>query len=90
MKYSEALNELVKALANEKIFIKLETKAVLQQAIDKANKYDEKETPAIVKNAGSYNFLKGNCPKCNFEVINEYAPMKYCPHCGQRLEFKNE
>ena len=61
---------------------------------DKAQKYDEKETPKKPKRDRLYyNCRNGecdktfiyHCPVCNFSSVED---MNYCPECGQKLDFK--
>lgn len=57
---------------------------ILKKAVEKAEKYDEKESPKKpLKN--KYEYL--TCPICIDEVENERGHVfKYCPNCGQRIE----
>lgn len=59
----------------------------LQEAIDKANKYDEKETPKkpIERLFESNKHFK-ICPSCWEKNIKNFVYGKYCDECGQRLE----
>ncbi len=56
----------------------------LQEAVDKANKYDEKETtkPKSKKPKGL-----SICPDCNNGL---YINQKYCDKCGQALDWGDE
>ncbi len=59
--------------------------AIIQQAIDKAIKYDDKETPKkriFVEEKGGIS-AHDECPICRVKV----SPIRrYCDNCGQRLE----
>jgi rubrerythrin len=56
---------------------------LLQEAIDKANKYDEKETPK--KSVFDADIKCGwFCPKCDYRLNTKY--INYCPDCGQKLD----
>lgn len=66
--------------------------------IEKAKKYDEKETPKRPKRKHLYyNCHNGECDKtfihycpiCNFSSVEKnYA--NYCPNCGQKLDWSDE
>ena len=63
---------------------------LVKEACDKAEKYDEKETPKEVFKESLADAL---CPIChryiNFDCLNDdvkYAP-KYCSYCGTALNF---
>jgi hypothetical protein len=69
---------------------------LLQEAIDKANKYDEKETAKKVKRIypafGDNMPIKKQpkiwgCPICENEIKKHY---KYCPNCGQKLKWESD
>ncbi len=63
---------------------------VLQKLVDY---HKEKETPVkpIKKHyetEGEEPYIKCICPKCNrYPMISAY---KYCPNCGQKLDWKSE
>ena len=67
----------------------------LQESVDKANKYDEKETPMKVDLKTRYPVCDFDgdgdnaydCPKCESGVIS-YSP--YCPNCGQKLDWGDQ
>lgn len=89
--YQEALDNLKimgdKDLYNER---HLEWAKILQEAVDKANKYDEKETPKKVKikNHGKlFHIYESRCPNCNEKVIWED---NRCLECGQKLDWSDE
>jgi len=71
---------------------------IVQELIDKANKYDEKETPIkLIEDDSEYDkygecdFLCPNCKKLlGSETYDECLDYKYCPKCGQRLEKRLE
>jgi len=54
------------------------------EAIEKANKYDEKETPMKVTNIHVDEYC---CPKCGSELNCSDAIVEdnYCSVCGQRI-----
>ena len=66
---------------------------ILQEAVDKANKYDEKEKPKkpIIKrvkdefNGEFYDYPF--CPICDSCVVHIHS---YCDKCGQRLDWSDE
>ena len=68
---------------------------VLVEAINKAKKYDEKETPKkpIYKPdyCGDHYYFCCTCgeivPLCS-NGINQIK-YKYCPYCGQKLDWEN-
>nr|DAR82843.1 MAG TPA: hypothetical protein [Caudoviricetes sp.] len=51
------------------------------EEIEIATKALEKQIPNKVKEYGI-------CPKCNHDFGME--KVNYCPHCGQRLDWRNE
>lgn len=55
---------------------------------DKAQKYDEKETPKkpYFLNYGGYQIGNWKCPICDGIVAKD----KYCTHCGQALDWSDE
>lgn len=57
---------------------------LLQEAIDKANKYDDKETPKEVFGTKQSSF----CPVCN-RWLTDYKGVNYCPNCGQKLKWES-
>ena len=107
-KYQEEYN-LIEKLVGDKIYfsnhanfeeVKEVTKALnsLQEAIDKANKYDNKETPKKVnKEIIGYANLAGmpelaiykkTCPICDKEL--SFEKYTYCPECGQKLDWSDK
>lgn len=92
-KYQEALKELREEIIS-KITIgfwnanKIEDcLRTLQQAIDKTNKYDDKETPKKVLKNTNYD----NCPVCYMPLVDydkDDVSAVYCKYCGQRMETK--
>lgn len=64
---------------------------ILQEAVEKAEKYDEKETPKkiIIKKYYGFNVGDYYCPHCNCKINEEFEP-KYCSECGQTLDWRNE
>ena len=69
-----------------------------KEAINKANKYDEKTTPMKpIRKRIYYNCRNGECdksfiyycPVCNFNSVEkDYA--NFCPNCGQKLSWDDE
>lgn len=55
----------------------------LVDTIDKAEKWDEKETPYVITDSDG---IFGTC-KCNYVVSN---PQIYCYNCGQKLNWGSE
>lgn len=95
MKYQEALNWTITYVecSGEIEYGSVIDRAIktLQQAIDKANKYDEKETAAKVKcvDIGMdyrtiYKYICLNCGNSSDEIT------KYCSNCGKELELEDE
>lgn len=61
---------------------------ILKEAVDKANKYDEKEKPKKVDISDSF-YDYGKCPECMMPIEwseTHRARWSYCPECGTRLE----
>jgi uncharacterized Zn finger protein (UPF0148 family) len=106
-KYQEEYN-LIEKLVRDKIYFSNHadfeevievTKALnlLQEALDKAKKYDEKETPKKpISKRLYYNCHNGECdktfihycPVCNFNSVEkDYA--NFCPNCGQKLDWSD-
>ena len=62
---------------------------ILQVAVEKAKKYDEKETPKkiIIKKYGDFNVGDYYCPHCNRKINEEFEP-KYCSDCGGSIDWR--
>ncbi len=56
----------------------------LQEAVEKAKKYDEKET-AMKPNNFDKEYFMYNCPNCS--KVNATFKFSYCPECGQKLDW---
>ena len=101
-KYLENLRDFVANIHCEGHIL---SKAQKKQAIDtiieaceKAEKYDELQTPKIPKRKRLYyNCHNGECdktfihycPVCNFSSVEkDYA--NYCPNCSQKLDWSDE
>ena len=55
----------------------------LQEAVDKANKYDDKETTFVI--VDQFGIVK--CGNCKEPITHpKYGSAKYCLHCGQALD----
>ena len=75
-----------------------DTTDTLLEAVNKANKYDEKTTPKKpIRKRIYYNCRNGECdksfiyycPVCNFNSVEkDYA--NFCPNCGQKLNWDDE
>lgn len=96
MTYQEALDRILKYVCVNKGSMFDDDLKTLQEAIDKANKYDEKETAKKVKRIypafGDNMPIKKQpkiwgCPICENEVKKHY---KCCPNCGQKLKWESE
>lgn len=81
----------------KKICRKYSAIQTLQEAIDKTNKYDEKETPKKYKVEISIDAkITFKCPNCcqilkTFKgVIETVRPIPYCFNCGQALDWSDE
>lgn len=79
---------LIKAINREKGRIKVykencesESKIQMSEALIKAA---EKQIPK--KSIGSMIFEESECSVCNGNVFNE----KYCPNCGQKMDWSGE
>lgn len=59
---------------------------VLQEAVNKANKYDDKETPKKPLLTWEYAKPKTRC-KCSAGVEKYHS---YCWNCGQALDWSDE
>ena len=99
-RYQKALNRAYEIISDLDFKSQLECAEqfkTLQEAVDKANKYNEKETPLTVNYiadgyADGYPvYDTATCPNCDriFEVYDE-EHYKYCPNCGQKLNWSDE
>lgn len=79
--YQEALEWLY---GTSNLLTKSENKKILQQAIDKAIKYDVKETP--LEPVYHTELHKVVCRKCEEVVHGGY---KYCHHCGNKIDWSD-
>lgn len=61
---------------------------IVNEACDKAAKYDEKETPKKpTKEVNEHNDYDYICPNCDRHFEIDYDEhFKYCPNCGQKLD----
>lgn len=90
--YQEALNKAYEIISDLDFSSQLkcaEQFKVLQDAVDKANKYDEKETPKkpikeIVHDeydcddrSCDFEYERSICPSCNEDLINEVEDRNY-------------
>ena len=59
---------------------------IVNEACNKAAKYDEKETPKKpTKEVNEHNDYDYICPNCKGNVNRFY---KYCRECGQRIDWE--
>lgn len=65
--------------------------------IDTLGELVEKETPAVPSYEGDGYDENGNmiydtwfCPNCDERYEVEYQKYKYCPECGQRIDWSEE
>lgn len=89
-KYEEALKEIdrIPKCLNCKYdcpaCARKEYKKILKEAVEKAEKWDEKETPKKIID-------KFQCPNCGGSFCpcdsNDECPSAYCPHCGHKLDW---
>lgn len=95
MKYQEVFDRLLKYVCVNPGSLFEDDIKTLQEAIDKAKKYDEKETPKeVIYTKGSGDFTKNHpnpydtyrCPKCNAYLSNKSTNFNYCPYCGKRIK----
>lgn len=54
----------------------------------------EKQIPKIINMYDEIKYLDGQsvgwvCPTCNV-IIFDFGIYDYCPHCGQKLEWRND
>lgn len=63
----------------------LENVKTLQEAVDKANKYDEKETPKKPIPYLNSLFQCGNCKG----IFQNHHYQNRCPNCGQKLDWSD-
>ena len=83
-KYEEALNNLLGQ--DSDYYANDEDVKIIHEAIRKANKYDEKETPKKpTKEVNEHNDYDYICPNCKGNV-NRFS--KYCKECGQRIDWE--
>ena len=91
-KFQEILTRVMSNLENQIetdniLMIERIDALILLRACEKAKKYERKETPCKpIKIHPSFgdNF---DCGVCKKQVIKYY---KYCPECGQKLDWKND
>ena len=92
-RYQKALNKAYEIISDLDFSSQLECAEqfkILQEAVDKANKYDEKEAPKkpIIKNHGIfYHIFRAKCPSCNENIIWKD---NRCLDCGQKLDWSDE
>ena len=73
---------------------------IVNEACDKAAKYDEKETPKkpiTIKPIGTgvmdYPTYRIKCPTCNHQLpmkkncISKNPPILYCDRCGRKIDW---
>lgn len=61
----------------------------LKEACDKAEKYDEKETPKKpLRFKDKFYISLPKCPIC--KTIPHTGNQKYCDECGQKLDWSDE
>ena len=87
--YQKALNRAYEIISDLDFRSQLECAdqfKIIQKAVDKANKYDEKETPKKVKPFPNSFYIK-TCPNCGstLEIVRNY-----CDECGQRLDWSDK
>lgn len=104
-RYQEALHFLsidedcndteCKKCSIKKICRKYSAINILQEAVDKANKYEEKETPKKVVHEYMQHptidcdqlFDYYSCPNCSINLDHKRS---YCEDCGQALDWSDE
>ena len=98
-KYQEARNHLIKVISIAGTFISdtLTTEkaiGVIQEAIYKAEKYDEMTKPKFVKCKGwkGVRNTRCYCPTCGKPVVmligfSNKTPQTTCPNCSQRMKY---
>lgn len=101
-KYQEALetfSNIQETYGRYKVFDKpieqvQEDYKTLQEAIEKANKYDEIQTPKKVKGISwTHEGKIGNCPNCNELVwknnVKKYDDKPNICACGQKIKWSD-
>lgn len=92
-KYQEALDRCNYVCGLDINVLKKQEFAILQELVNKEKPMLVQTTREITYNAKSYGTrtLKIECPNCKkaFHIVfdNEY---KYCPRCGQALDWSDE
>ena len=93
-KYQEALDEIKEEFGCDTAYYGLNIHfELLQEAIDKANKYDEKETPKkvdikISKKPG-WDPRNFHCSNCSRKLKRDRS-YQYCPRCGTKINWSDE
>lgn len=92
-KYQEAY-KLASNLTPRDMLDKKVRKAVdlVKEACDKADKYDEKETPKKPIRIAIHGLIEYECPnecegKKKWSFVSKYQ--NYCPNCGQKLDWSD-
>ena len=90
-KYQEALNKLVKHIdfpnSPQRAFDSSKDEPrkyyiALQELVDKA-------TPKKIIQKQVKHWIDYHCPSCNHKLRRD-TQYKYCPHCGQALDWSDE
>lgn len=100
-KYLENLKECIAIIFHQPCFSEKQKEQIIGTIIEvceKAEKYDELQTPKRPKRKRLYyNCHNGECDKtfihycpiCNFSSVEkDYA--NYCPNCGQKLDWSDK
>lgn len=89
-KYYRVL-ERIKDTSKDLIDLTDEAIKVLQEAIEKAQKYDELMTPKkVIVDDSEYVKYGGNdyqCPSCNSWLMPDVFMENHCFNCGQALDW---
>lgn len=90
--YQKALNRAYEIICDLDFSSQLECAKqfkIIQEAVDKANKYDEKEKPKKpIRFIDKFYVGPYKCPVC--KTIPHTYTQKYCDECGQRLDWSDE
>lgn len=84
--YKLASNLTPKDMLDKKV---REAVDLVKEACDKAEKYDEKETPKKpLRFKDKFYISPPKCPIC--KTIPHTGNQKYCDECGQKLDWSDE
>ena len=85
-KYQEALDNLIK-IETERTFKRIGT--FFHPNCDTLQELVDKETPKKIVQKQVKHWIDYHCPSCNHKLRRD-TQYKYCPHCGQKLDWSEE